>query len=133
MTSPVSKLPEVLGSAYAEITAFAGKQGYKLEGTPFVMYYNMDMNNLDIEAGFPVSGSIEADGRIKPSVIPGGEKAVAIHKGPYNTLEKTYTALSNWLQQQGRIPEEFMYEEYLNSPDEVKPEELLTKIYFYLK
>ena len=133
MFSPVAKLPENIGSIYGEVATLIQQKGYGFAGAPFVMYYNMDMDNLDIEAGFPVAGPAEGEGRVKLSRIPGGEKATALHTGPYDTLEKTYTELSNFVQEKGREPEEFMYEEYLNSPEEVKPEELQTRIYFILK
>ncbi len=128
-----SKIPEVLGSIYGEIARLVERKGLPFTGMPFVIYYNMDMENLDLEAGFPVGGSLEAEGRVKPSKLPAGEMATALHTGPYDTLEATYNELTAFVKEQGRETEEFMYEEYLNSPEEVKPEELQTRIYFILK
>lgn len=131
--TPVSKMSKVLGSIYGEIAEIVTGKGLSFTGMPFVLYYNMDMENLDIEAGFPVGGKLEEVGRVKPSKLPAGEMATALHTGPYDSLEKTYTALSAFVQEKGREMEDFMWEEYLNSPEEVKPEELQTRIFFILK
>ncbi|MBI9105888.1 MAG: GyrI-like domain-containing protein [Spirochaetales bacterium] len=131
--SPAIKLPEVLGGIYGEIAGLVTQKGLSFTGAPFVLYRNMDMENLDIEAGFPVAGTLEAAGRVKPSKLPSGEMATALHTGSYDSMEGTYNALTAFVKDKGRETEDFMYEEYLNSPDEVKKEELQTKIYFYLK
>ncbi len=133
MFTSLADMPENLGSIYGEIASLFGTDGITCTGAPFVIYYNMDMENLDIEAGFPATGASTDHGRVKRSRLPGGEQATATHKGPYDSLEKTYTELSAFCKEQNRIPEEFMYEEYLNSPEEVPVEELLTNIYFILK
>jgi len=131
--TPATRLSETLGGIYGEIAGVVAQKGLTFTGAPYVMYYNMDMENLDIEAGFPVVGPLEEEGRVKSSSIPAGEMATALHKGSYESLEKTYNELAAFVKKEGREAEEFMYEEYLNSPDEVKPEELQTKIYFFLK
>ena len=133
MFTSLEDLPKNLGSIYGEIAQLFGADGITCAGAPFVVYYNMDMENLDIEAGFPVAGAVKDYGRVKRSKLPGGEQAVAQHRGPYDTLENTYTELSAFCKKQDRTPEDFMYEEYLNSPEEVPAEELLTNIYFILK
>ena len=53
---PVEKLPEVMGPAFGEIAQVAGSLGVQLTGPPFAAYHNLDMSNLDVEMGFPVSG-----------------------------------------------------------------------------
>ncbi|MDC7126551.1 MAG: GyrI-like domain-containing protein [Spirochaetales bacterium] len=129
----VDKLPQTLGKAYDEVAALFGTDKITCTGAPFVIYYNMDMQNLDIEAGFPVSGATKDYGNVKRSRLPGGEQATAQHKGSYETLEKTYNALTEFCKENNKVPEDFMYEEYLNEPEKVSPDELLTNIYFILK
>lgn len=132
--TPVNELPQVMGTVYGEIAGYMGKKGIQFAGPPFAMYYNMDMNNLDVEIGFPVAERIEGEGRVQPGTLPGGPAATAKHVGPYATIEGTYNALTAFVKEKGLVAdEECMYEEYLNSPEETPPEKLATNIYFFLK
>lgn len=131
--TPVSKLPESMGPVYGEIAACAAAQGAAFAGPPFALYYNMDMDDLDVEIGFPVARPAKAAGRVKPGRLPGGRTASAVHVGAYGSIGATYEKLTAFVGEKGLTPEEFMYEEYLNDPLEVPPEQLVTAIYFPLK
>ncbi|MBN2051774.1 MAG: GyrI-like domain-containing protein [Spirochaetales bacterium] len=131
--TPVADLPKTMGPIYGEIAAYMGKKGIPFAGPPFAMYYNMDMNDLDVEIGFPVAEAAAGEGRIFPGTLPGGRIARAQHLGSYETFEKTYTALTAFIKEKGLETETFMYEEYLNSPEDTPPEKLATNIYFPLK
>jgi len=79
----VQELPLILGNSYGIITQYLGELGEAPVGAPFVAYYNMDMQNLDIEIGFPVSKKLPDKGDIKPGEIPAGNFAICLHTGPY--------------------------------------------------
>ena len=127
------ELPTTMGPIYGEIAACMGRNGIPFAGPPFAMYYNMDMDDLDIEIGFPVEREWPGEGRVKQGVLPGGKMATATHLGPYATIEKTYNDLMAFIGRKGLATETFMYEEYLNSPEDTPPEKLATTIYFVLK
>ncbi|MCG8572037.1 MAG: GyrI-like domain-containing protein [Spirochaetes bacterium] len=132
-TTDVKELPNVLGQGYGEIMQYLEQKGLEPTGAPFVLYFNEDMENLQLEMGFPISTKIESQGRIIPSTLPGGPCVVAMHIGPYTDLERTYTELMDYAKQQNRTPSGIGYEVYLNDPQTTKPEELQTEIVFYLK
>jgi effector-binding domain-containing protein len=96
------------------------------------MYHNMDMNNLDVEIGFPVTQASGGSGRVKPGKLPGGKAAVTLHVGPYDKIGEAYDRLTAFVKEQGLKPLEVCYEFYLNDPVETPPEELKTEIYFPL-
>ncbi len=102
-------------------------------GMPFVAYYNLDMEELDVEMGFPVSKHVEGKGHIKASEIPASKKVAYLHKGPYEESAEAYAAMAKWIEEQGYIPTGVAYEYYYNAPDEVSESELLTKIVLPLK
>lgn len=132
-STPVDKLAEVMGSSYGEIMRVIGSSGAKPAGPPFAMYHNMDMSNLDVEIGFPVSEPVKGSGRVKEGMLPGGRAAVTLHAGPYDKIEESYNRLTAFIKEQGLEPESFCYEFYLNDPSDTPPEELKTEIYFPLK
>jgi len=133
MTVPAAKLSDIMGEVYGELGAYMGQKGIPFAGAPYAMYYNMDMEALDVEMGFPVLSDDKGEGRIKPGEIPAGRVVAAVHHGPYATIEETYTKLMAHVKEEGLETTEWMYEYYLNSPMEVKEEELQTEICFPLK
>lgn len=129
----VDKLPQELGKAYGAIVRYIEEIGEKTEGPAFAAYYNMDMNDLDVEMGFLVPKPIPGKGEIRANVIPAGKQAVYLYKGPYAEMEPAYNALTAWIAEKGYVPTGVSYEFYYNSPMEVPESELLTKIMFPLK
>ena len=64
----------------------------------------------------------------------GGEYAVATHQGPYVSLGETYVRIcGQWLPSSGReLRSAATVEIYRNSPQDTRPEELLTDIHLPL-
>ena len=133
ITTPVEKLPEVIGPSYGKIMAYLGPKGIQPSGPPFLLYHNDDMAALDVEIGFPVPSRQEGSGDVKSSKLPGGRAAVIMHTGPYDTIQESYAALSAFISEKGLEMEPFCYEVYLNDPRETPPQELKTEIYFPIK
>lgn len=129
----LENISTMLGEAYGTVAQYLGELGEYPAGPPYAVYYNEDMQNLDVEAGFPVARELEGRGEIQAGKFPGGEAATCTHVGPYAEIEAAYTALSEWVQEQGLEPTGVAYEIYLNDPDETPPEELQTQILFPLK
>ena len=129
----VQALPEVVGQAYGKIAGYLAELGKVPAGAPFVAYYNMDMQDLDIEIGFPVAKPQEGKGEIRASQVPGGKLAFALHTGPYREIGPAYEALTQYVREQGCEPTGVSYEFYLNDPQETPPAELQTQVVFPLK
>jgi len=129
----VQDIPQVLGKAYGAIAQYLGELGEQPAGPPFTAYYNMDMQNLDIEIGFPVSRQFSGKDDIRASEIPSGKVATCLYTGPYSEMEPAYNALSRWIEDNGYEASGVAYEMYLNDPDQTPPQELRTQIVFLLK
>lgn len=129
----VDSLPEEMGKAFQSVIAAIVQAGGKPAGAPFAAYYNMDMQNLDVEMGFPVARPMEGRGGIIAREIPAGKKAAGIHRGPYREMAGLYDAMQKWMTENGHQPTGIVYEFYLNSPMEVSEDELLTRVVFPLK
>jgi effector-binding domain-containing protein len=131
--TPIDGLPELLGESYGKIGAYLAELGEGPAGAPFAAYFNMDMQDLDVEIGFPVSKQIQGKGDIQASQVPGGKQGVALHTGRYADIAPAYDALTEYVKEQGFEPTGVSYEFYLNDPEETPPEELQTQIVFPLK
>jgi effector-binding domain-containing protein len=129
----VQNLPQVLGQSYGAIAQYLGQMGQQPAGAPFVAYYNMDMQNLDIEIGFPVASQLPGKGEIAGNEIPGGKALTCLHVGPYDKSPAAYEAMQQWLQTNACEATGVAYEFYLNDPMVTAPEALQTQIMFPLK
>lgn len=129
----VGNLPQELGKAYGAIIEYLNEIGEKPLDAAFAAYYNMDMEDLDVEMGFPVAKPIAGKGDIKSGEIPAGKQVSCLYKGPYSQTEPVYKAMMQWMNENGHTPTGVAYEFYYNSPMEVPESELLTKIVFPLK
>ena len=131
--TPVDRLPQVIGEAYDALMRFAAEQGEELTGPPYAAYHNMDMENLDVEMGFPVSRELPGTGQIQSNVIPAGNYAVCLHTGPYREAEQAYAELTEWVIKNNYEPTGIVYEIYLNDPNETPEDQLQEQILYQLK
>ncbi|MGE5483701.1 MAG: GyrI-like domain-containing protein [Ignavibacteriales bacterium] len=129
----VGNLPQELGKAFHAIVSYLDELGEKPVEAAFAGYHNMDMENLDVEMGFPVQKTLPGKGQIVSSEIPAGRKATCLYKGPYQEMKPVYDAMTKWMGENGHQPTGVVYEFYYNSPMEVPESELLTKIVFLLR
>ncbi|MDI9466518.1 MAG: GyrI-like domain-containing protein [Syntrophomonadaceae bacterium] len=129
----VQNLPQVLGKAYGDIMNYLMEIGVQPAGAPYVGYFNMDMQDLDLEIGFPVEQAISGKGDIQASEIPAGKQVSCLHTGPYSKVEPAYNAMMEWVPANGYTATGVSYEFYLNDPEQTPENELLTKIVFPLK
>ena len=132
-TTSVKELPQELGRAYGAIGQYMAQLGEQPAGAPYAAYFTFDMENMDIEIGFPVGGSLPGEGEIQAGEIPAGKIARCLYTGPYNKIEPAYNALTAYVEEQGHETTGVAYEFYLNDPGEVAPKELLTQIVFRLE
>jgi effector-binding domain-containing protein len=130
---PVQNIPQFMGKAFGGVMQYLEEQGEQPAGPPFAAYYNMDMQNMDVEAGFPVSRSLAGRGELQAGTIPGGKRATCLHVGPYEQLGLAYEALTEWIKANGYEPTGVAYEFYLNAPDDTPPQGLQTLMVFPLK
>jgi len=128
----VQDLPQLFDRIYGALMRYMGEMGAQPAGEPFAAYYNMDMQNLDIEIGFPVSKPLPDRGEIKCSVLLAGKYASTVHIGPYDAVGPAYEALTQYVKASGCEPTGVAYEFYFSGP-ETPPEEIRTQIVLPLK
>ena len=82
-----------------------------------------------IEVAAPIEEEIEETEEVKCYILPGGEMAKIIHKGPYEKCEPAYNKIFGWININGKKVVGPTREVYLNDPREVGIENALTEIY----
>jgi effector-binding domain-containing protein len=129
----VQDLPKKIGEAFGAIAQYLADMKEPPAGPPFTAYYNMDMQDLDVEFGFPVTKLVPGRNEIRASDIPAGKVATCLYTGPYSEIGPAYEALSAWMKENGHEGTGVAYEMYLNDPSHTPPQELRTQIAFPLK
>jgi AraC family transcriptional regulator len=126
----------LVGATWGKLAAWAGPRGLFGPATRFigVSYDDPQITppeKLRYEAAITVSRPVQPEGEFGVMELAGGEYATLMHKGPYETLGRAYQMLLGaWLPQSGReLRDAPCFEAYLNSPQNTRPEELLTVIH----
>lgn len=131
--TPVANIGQVMGQALGAVYQYIMETGAKPGSCAFSAYYNMDMNDLDVDIGFVLAEPAIGRGEVHAVEIPGGKQVSCMYKGPYDQMEPAYAAMNEWMTANNYIPTGVAYEFYYNDPSMVPPSELLTKIMFPVK
>lgn len=128
----VEELPKVIGESYGRICTFMASLNALPAEVPFVYYRNMDMQNLDVQMGFPVATAYSGSGDIEYCPVPAGKKIFCMYRGPYSQMAPVYDEMAAWIAQNGFEPIGTAYEHYYNGPETLE-EDFLTKIVMPVK
>lgn len=119
-----------VGSAFKKVGRKAGRF---INGNGLTLYYDCEYKETeaDIETGFPVSKSLKTNGGIDCRILKGGKAVTIIHKGPYESLNKSYERLFTFIEQKKYKSLSPSREVYLKGPGMIfkgNPENYLTEI-----
>ena len=123
----VEDLPMLIGESYGKMAAYLKELDEYLSEVPYVAYYNMDMQNLDVEIGFPVCRTLTGKGEIQAGFIPAGMILFCMYRGAYHEMEAVYAEMSAWIEEKNYKPTGMVYEYYYNDTD-FPESEMLTMI-----
>jgi AraC family transcriptional regulator len=90
-------------------------------------------SELKWDIGFPVSAETSVKDPLKKAFYAKKTVLEYMHKGPYEKLVEVYKKLDTYIKEKKMTILLPTYEFYLNSPMQVKPEELLTRIEIPIK
>ena len=93
------------------------------------MLYKDDVPN--VEVGVEVSGPFPPSGPVVASVLPAGEAATTVHRGPYDRLGDAHQAILTWCATHGREPAGPRWEVYGDWHED--PAQLETEVYYLLR
>lgn len=124
-SSTVLQFGNLLADLLPEAAIHAGDA---MSGPPFVRYLSVDGDVWEIEAGVPVSRSMQPAGRVEAGELPGGLVVSTWHVGPYDQMQTTYEAIEGWLAEHQLREAGPPWEVYWSDPTEVEELGLRTEI-----
>ena len=109
------------------------RNNVRITGPVMMLCHDEEYKETDADIGVavPISGGITID---EPSIeirtLPRVSAISVIHKGPYRDIDKAYAALLQFAAEKGLTLVLPYRELYLNNPNEVPEEELMTEVQF---
>jgi AraC family transcriptional regulator len=140
LTTPHSGSYMRIGDAFRRLHDWFSAHGALPANTRLIAIYYDDPTtvseeNLRSRAGVVLPEGVSIQSPFDRTEIPGGDYAVLRHVGPYSGLANAYQWLyQQWLPQSGREAADTPpFEQYLNTPADTPPADLLTNIFVPLR
>jgi effector-binding domain-containing protein len=108
----------------------------KIVGPFMTVYHDHEYKELDadLEMAVPISGKVTvSDPGIEIKNLPSRRVASLVHKGSYETIGPAYAKLYEYVVRSGLELSGPMMDVYLNDPNTVEPDEILTEIQVSVK
>lgn len=100
------------------IQEYLNKQNRVIMDGPMVYFHNMDLENLDVEVGFPVLEVVEVDSEIAIKQINKQKVVTAIDLGKYEDQDPTLEDLFGFIQEHHLKPQGAIIYQYLNETEQ---------------
>jgi len=126
------QIGEDIGTGFGLITQALGRESIAPAGPPLIVYPDMIDNETDgdIEVCMPVDRAISGDSNVYGRELEGGTMVTTVHHGRYQEIGLAYHTLTGWISEHSHEIAGPPREIYLNDPQMVPPEDLLTRIEF---
>jgi effector-binding domain-containing protein len=122
------------GPALGKVWEFIRSQpGLRTDGHNIFLYHHSTQPGAPIpcDFGVEVTRPFEPAGEVYATETPGGEAAVAVHRGPYNRMNEAHGAIGEWMAANGRESAGHSWEIYGDpTPD---PADTETTVVYLLK
>jgi effector-binding domain-containing protein len=123
---------KLIGQLFGFVESSGGTgSNIKLTGPAIFICHDKEYreNDADIEVCLPISGSIDLEiPSITLTTLPAIKAVSVIHKGPYQEVDVAYTRIFEYMAENGLEQAAPPRSLYLNDPNEVPEEELLTEV-----
>lgn len=131
---PLAELPAFFDRSFGTLAQVVAAQGLTVLGPAFARYHGPPTDVAELEVGFPVDGTVEADGDVQPGELPGGRVARVEHHGSFDELGSSWGALATWINDRGEAPSATLWEVYVTEPSpDMDPADLVTELSWLLE
>ena len=125
---------DALIDSFKALTTLLDKQGIKATGNSIIVYTSTDDTGFTYLAEIPVDQdpkNLAKDMSIGKS--PDGKALKFVHRGSYDTMDNTYEAITNHLDEKKLEAKDTFIEEYITDPLKTAEDKLVINVYVPLK
>jgi effector-binding domain-containing protein len=124
-----------LQDAFKSVYVLLDKQGIKRAGPAMTVYTQADDTGFQFQAGVPVASAPKdlPKGDIAVGQSPGGKALKFVHRGSYDSMDNTYEAITNYLDEKRMEAADSFIEEYQTDPVTTPEDKFVVTVYVPLK
>lgn len=125
------ELPEQYKLCFQQLMKLINEKQLTITASPMVLFHNAEFtaDGMDIEFAIPV----EEDNTYTQVFHPGLSLKTTLY-GAYQNLPSVYAKQREWVEKEGYISSNAVYEVYINDPSQVMSEnDLITEVYYPVK
>ncbi len=126
---------EAIVDAFKSIYAFVDKQGLKRDGNVMAIYTQADDTGFQFHAAVPIAEQPKdkPSGDVEVGMSPGGKAYRFVHRGSYDSMEATYEAITNFLDEKQIEAKDLFVEEYETDPVTTPDDKMVITVYVPVK
>jgi len=121
---------ETLVDAFKSVYGYLGKEGIQSAGPAFAIYTQTDDAGFEYQAAVPITQEPKAapQGDIALGPAPSGKMLKFGHRGSYDSMDTTYEAITNYLDEKRLEAKDFFIEEYVTDPIKTPADQLVINV-----
>ena len=126
---------ETLIDAFKSVYAFLDKQGIQRAGPSMTIYTSADDTGFAFQAAVPIADEPRDPprGDIEVGKSPAGRALKFVHRGSYDSMDNTYEAITNHLDEKRLEAQDIFVEEYETDPVTTDEDKLVVNVYVPVK
>lgn len=108
-----------ISGAMKKVEAYMAQQGLKADGLPMTIFTSTDDHGFDYEAAIPLAEAPKEappQGELALGQSPDGHALEFVHRGSYESLDDTYEAITNYLDDKQLESQDVLIEQYVTDP-----------------
>ena len=129
------KALESLQDAFKSVYTLIDKQGIQKAGPAMTVYTQADDTGFQFQAAVPIAEAPKdaPKGDIAIGQSPGGKALKFVHRGSYDSMDNTYEAITNYLDEKRLEAADVFIEEYETDPVTTPDDKFVVTVYVPLK
>jgi effector-binding domain-containing protein len=126
---------DVISGSFKKIKTYLDKEGIKPDGLPMTIFTATDDTGFEYQAAVPIAEAPKNPPRGELAVghSPEGKALKFVHRGPYEDLDNTYEAITNYLDDRRLEAKDLFIEEYESDPATADAKKLVVHVYVLIK
>lgn len=119
-----------ISDALKKVEAYVAQKGLKADGLPMTIFTSTDDHGFDYEAAIPLAEAPRdgVTGAVALGLSPVGHALRFVHRGSYDSLDDTYEAITNYLDDKQLESQDVLIEQYVTDPTRSDPNNLVVNV-----
>lgn len=125
----------IISGALKTVEAYVAKAGLKTDGLPMTIFTATDDKGFDYQAAIPLAAPPKdaPQGGVQSGQSPDGRALKFVHRGSYDSLDDTYEAINNYLDDKGLESRNILIEQYVTDPAAADEKNLVVQVLVLVK